>query len=136
MEFRKSRRLVPQISMVSMIDVILLLLLFFMLTTTFKLTAEGMDVDLPETRSPMETSPLESVVTLNRQGEIFFREELLSPDQLRERLSRLAGEKPDSLVIIKADKEVKHGLVVRVMDAINLAGIRRMAIATEPVARR
>jgi biopolymer transport protein ExbD len=135
LEFKKSRRLVPQISIVSMIDVILLLLLFFMLTTTFKFTAEGMNVDLPETMAPAQITAMETVVTLNRQGEIFLAERTVSLQELRERLTDVVRERPDSLVIIKADKEVKHGWVVKVMDVINLSGVKRMAIATEPTGK-
>ncbi len=131
MRFSKKQRRTPQINIVPMIDVVLQLLLFFMLTTTFKFTVEGMRVDLPKTGSRQGANSLESVVVLNREGDIFFSDRRVSLGELREEAASLAARRPDGVVVIKADKDVRHGRVVQVMDTLNGAGIRKMAIATE-----
>ena len=47
---------------------------------------------------------------------------------------RGVADRRDAVVIIKADKEVLHGLVVEVMDIAKSAGATRLAIVTEPKA--
>jgi biopolymer transport protein ExbD len=45
------------------------------------------------------------------------------------RTDRLMAEQPSDVIIIQADKEAEHGLVVEVMDQIKAAGIDRISIA-------
>ena len=40
------------------------------------------------------------------------------------------AEQPSDVIIIQADKEAEHGLVIEVMDQIKAAGIDRISIAT------
>jgi biopolymer transport protein ExbD len=40
------------------------------------------------------------------------------------------AEQPSDVIIIQADKEAEHGIVVEVMDQIKSAGIDRISIAT------
>ncbi len=46
-------------------------------------------------------------------------------------VEKLLAESPTDTVIIQADKEAKHGIVVSVMDQIKLAGIDKISIAAE-----
>jgi biopolymer transport protein ExbD len=39
------------------------------------------------------------------------------------------AEQPSDVIIIQADKEAEHGVVVEVMDQIKAAGIDRISIA-------
>ena len=41
---------------------------------------------------------------------------------LAQELKKLLAEQPTDVVIIQADKDAKHGVVVKVMDAIKEAG--------------
>ena len=46
-------------------------------------------------------------------------------------IEKLLAESPTDTVIVQADKEAKHGVVVSVMDQIKLAGIEKISIAAE-----
>jgi biopolymer transport protein ExbD len=62
-----------------------------------------------------------------------FNKVSISMDELEDRFAKFKkkyGEK--SLVILKADKVVAHGQVVRVMDLAKANGFNKIAIATEP----
>jgi len=50
--------------------------------------------------------------------------------ELRERL-RTASQKPDSSLVLKADKDVPYGFVIRAMDISRQCGIRRIVSLTQ-----
>ena len=48
-------------------------------------------------------------------------------------IERLAAENPQGSVVIQADKNSKNGMLVQVMDAARLAGVKQVSIAAEKV---
>jgi biopolymer transport protein ExbD len=54
----------------------------------------------------------------------------IDTDSVRANLERLMAEQPSDIIIIQADKEAEHGIVIEVMDQIKAAGIDRISIAT------
>jgi len=114
-----------------LIDVVLLLLIFFMLTSSF-ITPAGLRVDLPESSvtEPQEKENL--VVVVTEDGELYINDELISWETFRERLAADLSSEPDRVLILKADKETRHGMVVRVMSLAWELGWKRMAIAAHP----
>ena len=60
----------------------------------------------------------------------FAREELRL-EQERLAIERMHAEKPRGAVIIQADKESRNELLVQVMDAARLAGVKNISIAAE-----
>ncbi len=115
---------------------VLLLLIFFMISTTF-VTTPGIKVKLPRsTTSQAETKEQDLVVVITEEGQLYFDNKRVSLDRLRFGLEeKLSGNK-DRLLIVKADKESKHGRVVEVMDLAKKLGISRIAIATEPTKKK
>jgi len=114
-----------------LIDVVLLLLIFFMLTSSF-ITPAGLRVDLPESSvtEPQEKDNL--VVGVSEEGELYLDDELISWENFRERLASNQFYGQDRILILKADKETRHGMVVRVMSLARELGWKRMAIAADP----
>jgi len=114
-----------------LIDVVLLLLIFFMLTSSF-ITPAGLRVDLPESSvtEPQEKDNL--VVVVSEEGELYLDDELISWGNFRVRLASNQSAGQDRVLILKADKETRHGMVVRVMSVARELGWNRMAIAADP----
>jgi biopolymer transport protein ExbD len=50
-------------------------------------------------------------------------------DSIRASIERLISEQPTDVVIIQADEDAEHGVVIKVMDQIKAAGIDRISIA-------
>jgi biopolymer transport protein ExbD len=71
---------------------------------------------------------------LTRDHRLYLNDDPVQLDELGARLQERLQDRHDSVVIIKADKEVLHGRVVEVMDIAKSAGAVRLAIATEPKA--
>ena len=52
---------------------------------------------------------------------------------LRANIERLHAENPQGSVVIQADEKSQNGLLVRVMDAARLAGVKNVSMAAEVV---
>jgi biopolymer transport protein TolR len=119
-----------EINVTPFVDVMLVLLIIFMVTAP--LMTQGVEVDLPTTRTvrnlPQDSEHL--VLTVRKDGRIFLDEYQVSLDELEDHLKRLvAGQKKQ--LFLRADKEVPYGTVVQVMGEIKAAGIDRLGIVAE-----
>ena len=114
-----------------LVDVVLLLLIFFMLTSSF-ITPVGVPVDLPESSAaePQEKGNL--VIVISEEGELFIDDEPVSWDACRQRLASSLLASPDKVLILEADRQTRHGVVVRLMSLARELGWKRMAIAAQP----
>ncbi len=131
MIFRKRQRIVPQVNITSLIDVVLLLLIFFMISTTF-VTQPGIRVNLPKAKSRTKDIAQElNTVIITAENTIFInRQKVPGIEELRNILVELRQEYQGDLIVVKADENVAHGLVVGVMDIAKTSGFSRIAIAT------
>jgi len=114
-----------------LIDVVLLLLIFFMLTSSF-ITPAGLRVDLPESSvtEPQEKENL--IIVVSREGELYIDDTPVSWEDCRDRLASGLTGSPEMVLILKADRDARHGIVVRVMSLARELGWKRMAIAADP----
>ncbi len=121
----------PEVSIVSLIDVVLLLLVFFMLTTNFVLQS-GIEVKLPQAKQALTKPATELTVTITQKGKIFLNQQPVQLGEfaalLKQRIGAASG---NDLLVIRADKRVEHGKVVQIMDLAKGAGIERLAIGTQ-----
>jgi biopolymer transport protein ExbD len=114
-----------------LIDVVLMLVIFFLLTTTFALSP-GVQVDLPQGSSLQQPRESDAMITITKDGAVYFQDAQVSLETLQAVLQRAKSQQPRLRVVIKADTLVQHGQVVEVMDMAKLVGIERLAIATAP----
>ena len=140
MRFSSPRRPDPVIDVTPMIDVVFQLVLFFMVTTTFVATP-GIQVDLP--RSSAQTLQAQDddlnvwlACAAPTEGgcarpTLHLGSAATSFPELERSFRAAAGQSLETLVVVKADQGVSHGVVVRVMDMARSQGLTRLAIATE-----
>ncbi|HMB37752.1 MAG TPA: biopolymer transporter ExbD [Wenzhouxiangellaceae bacterium] len=123
----------PEINLTSLIDVVFLLLIFFMVSATFERQAL-LRVELPEAAtSERETLPERVELVITETGDYFVGDNMLADqrrDTLRLALSQAFSDRPEALLVIRADSRARHGLVVRAMDAASAEGITKLTIAT------
>lgn len=132
MRFSSGRPRRVALDMTPLIDVVLMLVIFFMLTTTFVLSP-GIEVDLPRGHTSQEPRERDAIITMTREGAIYFQNAQVSLETLRAVLQRAHHRQPELRVVIKADTLVPHGRVVAVMDIAKYLGIERLAVATAPL---
>jgi len=135
MRFRRprTRREATLINLTSLIDVVFLLLIFFMVSTSFALI-RGIKVDLPTTTTPQEEIEQRIVISITKEGKIYLDKTQISKTELVKTLKRQIGKKK-SLVVINADKDTRHGMVVEVMDLAKQGGAGKLGILTTPERR-
>ena len=116
------------INVTPMVDVVLVLLVIMMVTATY-IVAQSFNVDLPKTATSDEPSPSPLVVTLAKGDKTFWNDEPVTEAELRGKLAQAAA--PDANLVISADREVRHGAVMHVIDLAKLAGITKFALNVE-----
>lgn len=132
MKLQQEEREEPEINLTSLIDVVFLLLIFFMVSTTFERQAL-LELSLPEaSTADSEAVPevVEFVVT--DDGRLFAGDrELVDQRQatVQAAIAERFADNPDAALVIRADAEAPHRLVVRVLDSAAAEGIRRVSIA-------
>jgi biopolymer transport protein ExbD len=119
------------IELAPLVDIVFQLLIFFLLTATF-VKNPNFDIDLPEASSKLTSNVKEDIrVVILKDGSMKYNNELLNDNQLKEILQEKHEDDPSSIVLIQADKETRHGDVVKVMDIAKKVGFSRLGIAVE-----
>jgi len=118
------------VSMAPLIDIVFLLLIFFMLTSHIEIIP-GIDIVLPDiAEKGSDTSTNTMIVALDREGNHYINKEKVELTELFRRFKESVHLSETNL-ILQADRDVKHGQVVRVMDLAKKAGITTIVIAAQ-----
>jgi len=118
------------ISIAPLIDIVFLLLIFFMLTSHFEIIS-GIDIRLPDiSEKGRDRSDDNIVVVLDKAGTCYLQEEKVTLKDLYLRLQEMTRKQRVRLTL-QADQDVRHGLVVRIMDLANNAGVNSIVIAAQ-----
>lgn len=118
-----------EINITPFTDVVLVLLIIFMVATPF-IYQSSMKVDLPKA-SKTEDVSRDIIITINARGEIFLDNAKVDIGVLKSKLSAMVKSKPDSLVIVNGDKNVRYDSVVQVMDVMTQSGVRNPGLGIE-----
>ena len=129
-------RPVNQINVVPYIDVMLVLLVIFMVTAP--LVAPG-EIQLPSVGSKLTQAQDPIYVNLNKDESITVvdkstqsaRTQSASFDNVADQVQSMLGgmERP---VVIQADKGAKYDDVIKILDRLQLAGVKRVGLLARP----
>jgi len=118
------------VSIAPLIDIVFLLLIFFMLTSHIEIMP-GIDIKLPDISERGSDTSIENIIiALDKAGNCYLNKEIINYKDLYLRFIETARLKKTNL-ILQADRDVKHGYVVRVMDLAKKAGITSIVIAAQ-----
>jgi biopolymer transport protein TolR len=129
------RRLVSDINVTPLVDVMLVLLIIFMVTAP--MMTQGLNVDLPETTSKslrQEEKPL--VVTINKEGGISINNVPQVRALMVQELEKSYAVNKDQPIFLRADKNVAYGIVVGVMTDIKAVGFDKIGMITKPAEKK
>lgn len=128
----RTRTVLSQINVTPFVDVILVLLIIFMVTAP--MMQEGLDVNLPKVKASgialTDEEPI--ALTIDKKGEIFINNNKMAFSELRDKLEAIYKRKKNKVVLLRADKDVPYGYVVKTMAEIRKAGIEKVGMVTEP----
>ncbi|ACL04833.1 MULTISPECIES: protein TolR [Desulfatibacillum] len=125
-------RLMSEINVTPFVDVMLVLLIIFMVTAP--MMVQGVDVALPTTTSaPMETDESNVTITIDKRERVYINDAQIQIDMLGQKIAAIYDQNRDLRFFLRADKDVRYGLVVRVMADVKEAGIPRLGAITVPL---
>lgn len=132
MKFEMENKFLNTFSYASLTDMVLLLLIFFLLSSSF-IIQPGIKVQLPRTETAAVHSEKSIYITVTRAGSVYLNDNQISLGKLGAELRRfiVSGEK--QVIVLRADKEVKLDLAVKVMDICKSAGAEKFLIGTQPL---
>ncbi len=130
----RERRLMSDINIVPLVDVMLVLLIIFMVTAP--MLTQGVDVNLPQANAKALRSEEERlVVTVDMNSRIFVGKQPVEFNRLSSALQAIVDRRKDRQVYFRADRAVSYGFVVKVIAEIRNAGIEKLGMVTEPLER-
>ena len=131
MRFRSENEENFSLDLTPLVDVVFLLLIFFMVSTVFIDFKRQMDISLPSSKSAAPSEVLEPVkVELTVDRQIFLNGEKISLEEFESALSRISPSKKKS-AIIRADKNLPYGNVIKVMGMLQSAKILDIGVAVK-----
>jgi len=131
MRFRTENEENFSLDLTPLVDVVFLLLIFFMVSTVFVDFKRQMDISLPSSKSSSPSETLEPIkVELTVDGQIFLNGEKVKIEELELALSQISSSKNNS-AIIRADKNLPYGNVIKVMGILQTAQILDIGVAVK-----
>jgi biopolymer transport protein TolR len=124
---------IAQINVTPLVDVMLVLLVIFMVTAP--IIQQGVQVNLPQAKAgaiPGTEDIL--VVTVAKNGTIYLNDTAMNFDELGSKLRAIRNNQADKQVYVRADQDVRYGLVMRTIAELKQAGIERVGMVTRPAA--
>lgn len=122
------------INVTPMADIMLVLLIIFMLTIPHM--QSSITVNLPRAKNPLDAPDAEKkesiVVAINREGRIYYRQTLVTENELYKFLEkRYAEGEINKTIYLKADNALNYGRVVTIIDGCRKVGVDRIGLMAE-----
>ena len=123
---------ISTINTTPLVDVMLVLLIIFLIT--IPAIVQNVPVVLPPERNIVtQTKPENIVISVNKDGDIFWNQQLMADtDALFEKLKVEAVKIPQPEVHIRGDENARYESVGRVVYTMQRASIMKIGFITEP----
>tara|TARA_B100001287_G_scaffold21510_1_gene15803 strand:- start:144 stop:545 length:402 start_codon:yes stop_codon:yes gene_type:complete len=120
-----------QINILPMIDVIFVILSFFIVSSLYLVRLETIPVNLPNAETANQEKDTAIVITLNLDNKVFIDEKMIDislfENQLRSKLKNNNNKK----VVLRADKSIKYGKVISILDIMRKIEGIKIGVSTE-----
>lgn len=121
----------PELVLTPLIDTFATLLVMFIITAP--MVQNSIKVDLPFGKSKEVGTPQELIVTLQKDGKVFFNNFPINKKDLIDTVEKSLTNKEDTPVFVKADRALAYGKVIEVVDQLKEAGVRYVAMSTQAI---
>lgn len=123
----RRKKVVINLNIAPLIDVVFQLLLFFALTSYF-VANPGIEVSLPKANSAVTVQRNNIMIHITSNNTIYCNATKVELPELKQMLLALSSS--SKTVILKADKTVQLGVVVQVIDIVKQTEVKDLVIAT------
>ena len=128
------RGLSNDINVTPMIDVLLVLLIIFMIVVP--MSRKVIDIQLPDpTPQPAQPNQMNQQIVLQVMGKGMYaiNKEVVSQDNLGERLKTIYEPRPDKIIFVKGEGEALYQDVIFGMDKARYAGVKVIGVPPKDV---
>lgn len=126
---------INKIEITPMVGVALILVIIFVVTSPLIISPADMDLQLPKAAATQSKSAPKVMITYSQDGRLAVNEEEIPRGLLKTKLKEELRTDKNKLIIIRADKHVKHRDILALLSAVKHSGARNIAIATEQRSR-
>ncbi len=122
---------ISQINVTPLVDVMLVLLVIFMVTAP--IIQQGVQVNLPQASAGAIAGSEELlIVTIAKSGKIYLNDNEMTLADLGKKLEAIKKLQAEKQVYLRADQDVRYGVVMSTIARIKQAGIERLGMVTRP----
>ena len=118
MYFKEDNKSENQINILPMIDIIFAILSFFIISSLFLTRIDSIKVNLPESSTAINEKNKPLIISISSDEKIYFEEQLIKVNNLSRLVKSSLGKLENSLIILRADKLVRHGFIIKVLDEL------------------
>ena len=130
-DFDEDKTSMSDINMTPLVDVMLVLLIIFIIAVP--VITHSVKVDLPRADNTVNEEKPETIqLSVTSDGQIHWNETIVTPDELTQRLQVEAIKQPQPEVHIRGDRKVDYEHVLKVMSAVQRAGLLKLGFVSEP----
>ena len=120
-----------QINILPMIDIIFVILSFFIVSSLYLVKLETIPVNLPSAETSNQEKDSLIVVTLNIENNVFIDEKFIDASTLENEIKSKLKTSKNKKVILRADKGLKYGKVVSILDVLRKIENIKIGVSTE-----
>ena len=126
MNFYPKRRRMPQVMIVSLIDIFAILLIFVIVSTQFRKEQPAVTIRLPESKRATTAAPKREpiVLTISKESQLFWDNKPVDIERLAALLKQLVLQDPATFSALNADRVAPFGMVMRVLDGLKEARVK------------
>ena len=120
-----------QINILPMIDIIFVILSFFIVSSLYLVKLETIPVNLPSAETSNQEKDSVIVVTLNIENNVFIDEKFIDASTLENEIKSKLKTSKNKKVILRADKGLKYGKVISILDVLRKIENIKIGVSTE-----
>jgi biopolymer transport protein TolR len=125
---------ISQINVTPLVDVMLVLLVIFMVTAP--IIQQGVQVNLPQAKAGAIPGKEEQlVVAIARNGRIYLNDNPMTLSELGQKRRAIRQTQQNKEVYLRADQDVRYGVVIKAIAEIKQAGIEKLGMVTRPLSQ-
>ena len=128
----KSKEKDIQINILPMIDIIFVILSFFIISSLYLVKLESIPLDLPKAETSKNELNDPIVVSMDIEGKIYINKNYSDKKSFEVDLKKLISKKDKNFILIRADKEIRYGEFIYVLDILRKYKNLKIAVSTEP----
>ena len=121
---------IADINVVPLVDIVLVVLIIFMVTAPMFIKPT-INVNLPKAASGDQTAPSKLNIALTADGRINLNGAFVDEASVKQEALDEVAKNAEVQAIISADKDVPHGKVIALLDAVKMAGVKKFAISID-----